>query len=42
VPVLSINAGPPPGSITGLAPLVAQSFGVEPPAYTRRDPVGAA
>jgi hypothetical protein len=42
VPVLSINAGPPPGSIIGLAPLVAQSFGVEPPAYARRDPVRAA
>ena len=38
VPVLSVNAGPPPGSITGIAPLVAQSFGVDPPAYVRGNP----
>jgi hypothetical protein len=33
VPLLSVGAGPLPDSITGLAPLAARSFGVEPPAY---------
>jgi hypothetical protein len=33
VPLLGVGAGPLPDSITGLAPLVARSFGVEPPLY---------
>jgi hypothetical protein len=28
-----VGAGPLPDSITGIAPLVARSFGVEPPDY---------
>jgi hypothetical protein len=42
VPVLSVNAGPPPGSITGIAPLVAQSFGIDPPSYVRGEPARVA
>jgi predicted AlkP superfamily pyrophosphatase or phosphodiesterase len=42
VPVLSVNAGPPPGSITGIAPLVAQSFGVDPPSYVHGEPARVA
>jgi predicted AlkP superfamily pyrophosphatase or phosphodiesterase len=33
VPLLGVGAGPLPDSITGLAPLIARSFGVEPPSY---------
>jgi hypothetical protein len=33
VPILGVGAGPLPDSITGLAPLIARSFGVEPPDY---------
>jgi predicted AlkP superfamily pyrophosphatase or phosphodiesterase len=33
VPLLGVGAGPLPDSITGLAPLVARSFGVDPPQY---------
>jgi hypothetical protein len=33
VPILGVGAGPLPDSITGIAPLVARSFGVEPPDY---------
>jgi predicted AlkP superfamily pyrophosphatase or phosphodiesterase len=42
VPMLSVNAGPPPASITGVAPLVAHSFGVDPPAYVRGEPARVA
>ena len=35
VPLLAVGAGPLPDSITGLAPLIARSFGVEPPGYAR-------
>jgi hypothetical protein len=33
VPLLGVNTGPLPDSITGIAPLVARSFGLEPPDY---------
>ena len=33
VPLLGVNVGPLPDSITGIAPLVARSFGREPPDY---------
>ncbi len=36
VPMLTVGLGDPPGSITGIAPLVLRHFGVEPPAYARR------
>jgi hypothetical protein len=35
VPLLGVGAGPLPDSITGLAPLIARSFGIEPPGYAR-------
>jgi hypothetical protein len=35
VPMLSVNAGEPPDSITGIAPLLCAHFGVEPPPYAR-------
>jgi hypothetical protein len=41
VPFLSVGAGPLPDSITGLAPLVARSFGVEPPDYAAVEPARA-
>ena len=35
VPMLTVGVGPPPESITQIAPLVLSHFGVEPPAYVR-------
>ena len=36
VPMLTVGIGPPPDSITGIAPLLCTHFGVEPPPYARR------
>ncbi len=36
VPMLTVGLGEPPDSITGIAPLVLEHFGVEPPAYVGR------
>ena len=36
VPMLTVGVGPPPDSITGVAPLLLAHLGVEPPAYARR------
>jgi predicted AlkP superfamily pyrophosphatase or phosphodiesterase len=36
VPMLTVGIGPPPGSITGIAPLLCAHFGVEPPPYARQ------
>ena len=35
VPMLAIGVGPPPASITGVAPLLLQHLRIEPPAYAR-------
>src|SRR5207249_9227836 len=35
VPMLTVGLGPPPASITQIAPLVLSHFGVAPPAYDR-------
>ncbi len=35
VPMLTIGTGPPPASITEIAPLVLSHFGVRPPSYAR-------
>ncbi len=35
VPMLTVGIGPPPESITGIAPLLCAHFGVEPPPYVR-------
>jgi hypothetical protein len=35
VPMLTLGLGPPPTSITGIAPLVLSHFGVGAPAYAR-------
>jgi len=35
VPMLTVGLGPPPDSITGVAPLVLAHFDIEPPAYAR-------
>lgn len=35
VPMLTIGVGPPPASITQIAPLALAHFGVEPPPYAR-------
>ena len=33
--MLTVGLGPPPASITQIAPLVLSHFGVAPPAYDR-------
>jgi predicted AlkP superfamily pyrophosphatase or phosphodiesterase len=35
VPMLTVGLGPPPASITGVAPLLLDHFGLERPAYAR-------
>jgi hypothetical protein len=35
VPMLVVGSASPPASITGVAPLVLEHFGVEAPAYAR-------
>jgi len=40
--MLAVGIGPPPDSITGIAPLVCRHFGVEPPAYATAAGVSAA
>jgi hypothetical protein len=35
VPMLAIGVGPPPASITGVAPLLLEHLRIEPPAYVR-------
>jgi hypothetical protein len=37
VPMLTVGLGPPPASITGVAPLVLHHFGIEPPRYASKD-----
>jgi Type I phosphodiesterase / nucleotide pyrophosphatase len=35
VPMLTLGLGPPPASITGVAPMLLEHLGIEPPAYAR-------